>query len=205
MKISVEILLFVALNFCACSRQDYTAANPNSQLEIDVINYALPILIPKKISCELIPNEKESNEDFEKRLLVFNAEMDSAEKKIEIVDHLEKLDSGYIEAYKTLSIYDRIPYLINSQRINRRIDNSQIELKGIELIFVDSTELKPDVKDYCHCLGQLTLSRVGFNRDSTKAAFKYSVSKNAGYYYDSNDTGILALELVDGNWEIINK
>ena len=202
----IKELFLIAVICYGCISESNRFAISSTQPEIDVINCALPELIPEIYPCGIPPKIGEENSDYDKRLQAYHEKLDSIGKKFENVSTLKKLDSTYIEAYKTWQLFETFPYLINSPNEDRAIDPSQIKgVKDVQFLFIDSTQsAKTDPND-CSILGRITFTRVGFNIDSTKAAFRYYVANNRAAAFESKSTGILVVERIDDTWEIINK
>ena len=200
-KLLIRIFLFSAL-LCGCNLKTEDLSVEKPDLEMEVINDVLAHLIPEHPPCMPAMIKGETNEEYDNRLQAFYDEVDSVGKKVEIVSLLTKLDSNYIETYKRMESSDIVTQLLNSPNKERRIDSMLVrKLRDIEIILVEeprSTE-GAGLTD-CYTLGQVNISRVGFNKDSTRAAFSYFVDNGSCFIEDG---GIINAELKNGRWQII--
>ena len=183
-----------------CAPEDKRVSTENPDLEMQVINDILPELIPEHPPCMVVPIEGEADEEYDKRLQALYDEIDSVGKKVEIVSLLTKLDSNYIEAYKRSEGSAIVKYLLNAPNEDRAIDSTTIEkIRDIRVVLVKEPWSRGYLRDF-NILGQFNISRVGFNNDSTKAAFTYFIDDGS---CTGGKGGIINAELKDGNWKII--
>ena len=200
MKYALIILLFTIFLYGCSSSQDKTFTD-KFDLELDVINDILPLLIPEHSPCMLVPTEDEEMEEYNKRLEAFHDEVDSVGKIIEIVCLLKELDSNYIETYKRLEKELLVKHLLNAPKLDRRIDSSMIhEIGDLKIIFVKDARNTIGGLNGCYTFGRFNISRVGFNKDSTKAAFTYFIDDGS---CTGGKGGIIDAQLNNGKWQII--
>jgi hypothetical protein len=200
MKYSVGIV-FMILSLVGCSPAENKGNVEELDLEMAVINDILPLLIPDNSPCMIIPIEGESNDQFDERLQAFYDEVDSVGKKLEIVNVLTKLDSSYIEAYKRMENSEIIPHLLNAPDYDRKIDLTEIEkVEDIRIVVVKEPRTTVGGFNDCYTLGQFTISRVGFNDDSTRAAFIYFIDDGSCI---GGEGGIVNAKLNKGKWRIV--
>jgi hypothetical protein len=199
MKYALKIILFsLAIQSCSFDQLKYTKENPN--LELEVINEILPQLIPKNSPCMVVPIEDEDDKDYAKRLGAFYAEVDSVGKKIEIVSQLSQLDSDFIKWYPRSKGKTFVKHLLNAPKEDRRIDSTQIHrIEGVKIILVKEPRRIIGGLTDCYTLGQFNLSRVGFNHDSTRAAFRYFIDDGS---CTGGKGGVIDAERKNGKWQI---
>lgn len=199
MKYIVKIFL-IAIFLYGCSSNQEKVITEKPDLEMEVINDILPQLIPEHPPCMVVPIENEKPEDYDERLEAFYREVDSVGKKIEIVSLLNKLDSNYIEAYKQLEKKSFVKHLLNAPNDDRRIDSTVIrKIENIKVLLVKDARSTIGGLTDCYTLGQLNISRVGFNNDSTRAAFKYFIDDGS---CTGGKGGIIDAEFKNGKWQI---
>lgn len=199
MKYTVKIFLFTIVLY-GCGSNHEKVIIENSDLEMEVINDILPQLIPEHPPCMVVPIESEKPEDYDERLEAFYNEVDSVGKKIEIVSLLSKLDSNYIEAYKRLEKKSFVKLLLNAPNKDRRINSTMIrKIKNIEVLLVKDARSTIGGLTDCYTLGQFNISRVGFNKDSTRAAFTYFIDDGS---CTGGKGGIIDAEIKNGKWQI---
>lgn len=199
MKYTVKIFLFaIVLYGCSYNQEKEIIEMPD--LEMEVINDVLPQLIPEHPPCMVAPIENETSEDYNERLEAFYEEVDSVGKKIEIVCLLNKLDSNYIEAYKRLEKKSLVNLLLNAPNNDRRIDSTMIrKIENIKVLQVKDARRTIGGLTDCYTLGQFNISRVGFNIDSTRAAFTYFIDDGS---CTGGKRGIIDAEFKNGKWQI---
>lgn len=199
MKYTVKIFLFaIVLYGCRSNQEKVIIEKPD--LEMEVINDIIPQLVPEHPPCMVVPIENESPEDYDERLEAFYDEVDSVGKKIEIVSLLYQLDSNYIEAYKQLEKKSFVKHLLNAPNDDRRIDSTMIRnIENIKVLLVKDARSTIGGLTDCYTLGQFNISRVGFNKDSTRAAFTYFVDD--GSCTDGKGR-IIDAEFKNGKWQI---
>ena len=174
MKYAVTLFSIVIVLY-ACSSKQEKMQIEKPDLEMDVINDILPLLIPEHPPCRPVPIEDEEPEEYDKRLKAFYERVDSVGKKIEFVSLLTKFDSTFIQFYKQFEKESFIPHLLNAPPADRRIASSKIrKIEDVKIVLVRNprSNLGGGLTD-CYTLGQFTISRVGFNADSTRAVFRY--------------------------------
>lgn len=197
MKYIIKFFLFTLALYSCNSIQQKSVEKPD--LEMDVINDLLPQLIPKRPPCMVVPLEGEDADEYDKRLQAFYEEVDSVGKKIEIVSLLTKLDSNFIEAYERLEKKLKIEHLLNAPIDDRRIDSSMInKINGFQILLVKEARNKPGGLTDCYTFGQFNISRVGFNRDSTRASFTYFIDDGS---CTGGNGGIVDAVLKKGKWQ----
>jgi len=199
MKYTVKIILF-AIVLYGCNSNQERASIEKPDLELEVINDILPQLIPEHPPCMLEMLENEKMGEYDERLEAFYDEVDSIGKKIEIVSLLTKLDSNYIEAYRRIEKKSFVQYLLNAPHEDRRIDSSMIRKIGnLKIILVKDARSTIEGLTDCYTLGQFNISRVGFNKDSTRAAFTYFIDDGS---CTGGEGGVIDAELKNGKWQI---
>lgn len=199
MKYTEKIFLF-AIVLYGCSSNQEKVIIEKSDLEMEVINDVLPQLIPEHPPCMVVPIENESSEDYDERLKAYYDEVDSVGKKIEIVSLLSKLDSNYMEAYKRLEKKSFVNHLLNAPKNDRRFDSTMIrKIEKIKVLLVKDTRSPIGGLTDCYTLGQFNISRVGFNKDSTRAAFTYFIDDGS---CTGGEGGIIDTEFKNGKWQI---
>lgn len=167
---------------------------------MEVINAALPQLVPNDFPCSIIPLEGESKEAFYNRQQVFRDKIDSAGKKIEIVSHLHKLDTLYRTAYTGWKGSAKTLHLLNSPPIDRAIKSSMVDsIFDIKVVLIGERHKTLGGHSDCSTLGQFVISRVGFNVDSTRAAFKYYLDNGSCTH---GEGGVINLERVNDKWNL---
>jgi hypothetical protein len=189
-------LLALICNSCSSERKSVPLEKPD--LEMVVINAILPRLMPEHPPCGVVPVEGEKKEEYNKRLQAFYDEIDSVGKKVEIVGVLTKLDRNFIESHKNLGDSAIVKHLFNAPNMDRVFDSTLIDtIKDIQVLTLKEPRYTIGGLADCYTLGQFNISRVGFNRDSTRAAFTY-------FIYDGSCTGseggIIGAELKNGKW-----
>jgi hypothetical protein len=166
---------------------------------MEVINDILPSLIPINPPCMIVPMEGEKHEDFDKRLQAYYHEIDSVGKKIEVISLISKLDSTYIEVYKDLENSRFVEHLLNAPNVDRQIDSTMFhEIGDIKIKIINKPQSNIGEQSDCYTLGQFYISRVGFNGDSTKAAFRCFIDNGS---FTVGDNGVVNAELIDGVWQ----
>jgi hypothetical protein len=199
MKNTVSIFIF-AIVLYGCSSNEKKVFKEMPDLEMEVINCILPQLIPEKSPCLVVPIDLEKKEDYDIRLKALSDKIDSIGKKIEIVSLMHKLDSNYIEGYKRMEETYSVQHLLNAPNEDRRIDSTMIrKIAGLQVLFVKEQSKTLGGSTDCYTLGQLNISRVGFNSTYTKAAFTYFISNGGCTGWTG---GIIDVELKNGKWQI---
>lgn len=200
-KLFLRISLF-AIFLYGCSSEKPPIPTENPDLEMEVINDVLPQLIPEHPPCIPAPIEGETHEEYSLRLEAFYQEVDSIGKKVEIVSLLTKLDSNYVEAYKSMEKSQIVYHLLNAPKVDRRIDSTLLKNIGnIKTILVsEPRKTEGEGLTDCYTLGQLNISRVGFNKDSTNAAFNYFIDNGSCIIEDG---GIINAAFRNGKWQIV--
>ncbi len=200
MKYTLIIFLF-AIELYGCSPKEKKVFTENPDVEMAVINDVLQYLIPKEPPCVPAPVEGENNEDYEKRLKELLDNFEASTKKIEIISILTELDSTYLERCRPSEKESILKLLFNAPKKERRIDSAMIvNIEGVRIILAEELwgiggPISPD----CNNLGQFNFSRVGFNKDSTKAAFSYYINNGSCTIMDG---GTVESELKNGKWQI---
>ena len=200
-KLLFQVSLFAIIIY-GCGSETTNVPKENPDLEMEVINDILPQLIPEHPPCTLAPIEGEKPEEYDMRLEAFYREVDSIGKKIEIVSLLTRLDSNYIEAFKRMENLHSFYHLLNAPNTDRRIDSRMLnKIKNVKTILVtEPRKTAGGGLTDCYTLGQVNISRVGFNKDSTKAAFKYHIDNGSCFIENG---GIINAEFRNGKWQII--
>ena len=202
-KILLPIILLTIIIY-GCSPKSVNLTEEKPDLEMDVINDLLPELIPEHPPCMPAPNEGESTKEYDLRLKAFYQEVDSVGKKVEIVSLLTKLDSNRIEYFRQMGKLEIVQCLLNAPKNDRRIDSTVLKnISAIKTILVNAPrETEGAGLTDCYTLGQLNISRVGSNEDSTKAAFNYYVDNGSCFI---EHAGIISTELKNGKWQIMKQ
>lgn len=91
--------------------------------------------------------------------------------------------------------------LLNAPKKERNIDSTLlVTIKGVQIMLAKKPWRIGGPSSFdCGTLGQFNISRVGFNRDSTRAAFGYYVNNGS---CTISDAGIIVSELKSGKWQI---
>lgn len=203
MKYTFIIFLF-ALELYGCNHKEKILITAKPDIEMQVINDVLPYLIPEHPPCMVIPIEGESPKEYDKRLQEYYDKVDSVGKKIEIVRVLTALDSNTIESSRPFEKASLLQLLLKAPRNEKRIDSLMVrKIDGIQIIIVNEPRRsKRSGLSDCYTLGQFNISRVGFNKDSTRAAFSYFIDNGSCFITDG---GKIEVEFRDKKWQIKNK
>lgn len=198
MKI-ITIIVLIAVVIYGCDSNELKVDSKSPDLEMEVINDILPSLIPKDPPCMVVPIEGETHEDYDKRLQTFYDEVDSVGRKIEVSSLLSKLDSNYIEVYKDLENSRFAEYLLNAPNVDKQIDSTMFRgIGGIQIKLISEPQSNLGELSDCYTLGQFNISRVGFNSDSTKAAFRCFIHNGIS---TAGEIGVVNAELRGGIWQ----
>jgi hypothetical protein len=199
-KFLIGVFLFTIILY-GCSPVENEISGETTDLEMDVINDILPHLIPDHPPCVVAPIKGESNEDYDKREQAFYKELDSVGKKVEIVSLLSPIDSNYIQSFKDLLGSEIIKHLLNAPNETRVMDSTKLrKVKDIRIVLFSEPRRDLVGLSDCYTLGQINFSRVGFNSDSTKAAFTYLIDDGS---CSGGKGGIVEAALKHGKWRLI--
>ena len=202
MKNILKIFLLFALLISGCNSKKQMTSENDSNLELEVIYAVLPSLLLEHPPCMVIPKESESPEKYDERLQEFYHEIDSVGKKVEIVSSLIKLDSNLIQYVLQPDTSEKVQLLLRAPRTDKKINEAFVEkINDVKIIFIIDPRSVPGGLTDCYTLGQFTFSRVGFNSDSTRAAFRYFMDDGI---CTGGSSGIVEVERKGRNWKMVN-
>jgi len=187
----------------SCESEDYYLSSQPSDPEMDVINDILPSLLPDRVPCELVPMQSESIENYEKRLAEYDREIDSIGKKLEIVRTLNPLSEEHLDVLKKYNNANFLEPILNSPNQTRILNSTHFSpIDGIKIIVVPEGQSNFGGLTDCFTLSHLSISRVGFNRDSTRAQFAFFSDDGSCL---GGNSGLITAKLSFGKWVLVKE
>lgn len=187
----------------SCESEDHYLLPQPSDPEMDVINDILPSLLPDRVPCMLVPMQSESIENYEKRLAEYDREVDSIGKKLEIVRTLNPLSEEHLDVLKKYNNANFLAPILNSPNQTRILNSTDFSpIDGVKIILVPESQSNFGGLTDCFTLSHLTISRVGFNRDSTRAQFSFFSDDGSCL---GGHSGMITAKLSFGKWVLVKE
>lgn len=113
---------------------------------------------------------------------------------------LIKLDSRFVELILLQDTALKSQLLANAPQQDREITELSVkEVDEVEVLLVKDQKKGPGGFNDCSTLGRFTFSRVGFNTDSTTAAFRCQIYNGACIGWHG---GMFLMKRIGGAWQM---